>query len=104
MALLTRASLLVLLLDVVASSPHPDKRTNKDMSSLLLHSKGLKKLPAIQADNWQNMKKPESLQTEKTQDRSQEAGLRWKRGLALLQQAGLATLYNRDYKKLWKQQ
>ena len=92
MALLTRAALLVLLLHVMASSPFPDNRTNKDMSSLLLHPKGLKNL-----GQKVSMKKPGSLQAKKPQDRRQEPGLRWKRGL--LQQAGLATLFNTDYRK-----
>ena len=97
MALFTRASLLVLLLHVVAFSPHPDKRTNKDMAYFLLHPKGLKSLGHLVS-----MKKPEALQAKKPQDGSQEAGLRWKRGL--LQRAGLATLFKTDYGKDWKQQ
>ena len=68
MALLKRAALLVLLLDVVASFPHPDKRTNKHLSSMLLHPKGLKDIGQLVS-----MKKPEALLAEKPQARSQEA-------------------------------
>ena len=82
MELLKTAPLLVLLLHVVVSSPHPDKWTNKDLSSLLLHPKGMKNMGKLVY-----MKKPEALLAKKPQDRSQEAVLRWKRGLALLQQA-----------------
>ena len=98
MKLLTTASFLVLLLHAVVSSPHPDERTNKDLSSLLLHPKGMKNMGKLVS-----MKKPEAFLAKKPQYRSQEAGgLRWKRGLALLQQAGLATLFPTDYKKVWK--